>query len=1135
MATLYDNIEYNFKEGLHEILALPGAKRADFCVGYFNLRGWKHIEDQIEHLEGEEIYETDSKENETKVKRVVRLLVGMHRPDEEFLRILYSGKSELMGHDDIQKALRKTVESFKQQLIIGNPTKEAEDTLRHLSQQMKDGKVRVKLFLRYPLHAKLYITHFPGLRPSQQIIMGSSNLTYSGLFGNGELNTDFMDSDHVKKLSDWFNERWEDKQSIDITNQLIEIIDNSWAGEKPIPPYYIYLKTAWHLSREARNGLREYILPEPFRSELFEYQKNAVQIAAKYITNEKRKGAMIGDVVGLGKTLTACAISKIFEDNFGGASTLIICPANLTEMWEKYIKKYDLKATVHSMAKNIDVEGSRVYRLIIVDESHNLRNSSGKRYQNIHRLIEHQNSSVLLLTATPYNKDFSDLGNQLKLFIDEDQDLGIRPENYIRELGDEYIFADEHPDVDIRSIKAFGYSQHPDDWNELMKLFLVRRTRSFIKKTYAKLDKETGRYFLLYPNGNKFYFPDRIPKSLTFETTPGDQYTRLYSDKMVDLMGGLKLPRYGLLNYYDIRYNDKLNGSEKKIIDNLSKAGERMMGFVMSTFFKRIDSSGYSFLLTLCRHILRNAVYYYAITHNLELPIGDTNSIYDAFTDEDEGLGEGQEENKLAFEREGKLYISTDWNDYLKRAAEYYEVLKQKNNCKWIGSKYFKPYLQKKLKSDSMSLIEMIKLCGEWFPENDKKLQALIQLLTKTHGNEKVLIFTQYADTANYLGEQLEKVGIKNVGVATGNSSNPTEIAEKFSPLSNQINPPIPKDRELRVLVATDVLSEGQNLQDSHIIVNYDLPWAIIRLIQRAGRIDRIGQEAKEIYCYSFFPAKGVEDIIRLRERLNQRINENAQVIGSDETFFEGNEQNLRDMFNEKSGILDNDDDNDVDLGSQALQIWETGIKKEPELAKIIPELPDVIYSTKQAKGNEGNGVITYTRTYNDFDVLTWLDENGEIISQSQKRILQAMECEPDTPELLPLENHHELVSDTVKTIARENQNLGGILGRRMSTKARVYNLLLTFLKNDAVDNIFYDGNRIDSLKAALDEVYNYPMFDSTRISLGRMFYAKKSPDEIVDYILELRENGNFCNIPPENADINKDPKIICSLGIRKL
>src|SRR5204863_3688532 len=149
----------------------------------------------------------------------------------------------------------------------------------------------------------------------------------------------------------------------------------------------------------------------------------------------------------------------------------------------------------------------------------------------------------------------------------------------------------------------------------------------------------------------------------------------------------------------------------------------------------------------------------------------------------------------------------------------------------------------------------------------------------------------------------------------------------------------------LRVLVATDVLSEGQNLQDCAIIVNYDLPWAIIRLVQRAGRIDRIGQQADQIRVYSFLPAEGVERIIRLRARVRQRLQENAEVVGTDEAFFEDDryDQVVRDLFTEKAGIFDGDADTEVDLGSYAYQIWKNAIDQQPELQRIIADLPTVV------------------------------------------------------------------------------------------------------------------------------------------------------------------------------------------------
>ena len=322
MARIYDNINLNFSKGLHDIINNHGVKRLDFCVGYFNLRGWNLVVDEVDKIEGDTIYEGD-----IKLHRVCRLLIGMHRPPEEIVRSLYTNiKNNLTDSEDVKRYKRHIAADFRKQLTLGIPTKNDEITLRKLSTQLKEGKVAVKLYLKEPLHAKLYLAHRPADNFSSiQAIMGSSNLTYSGLTGQGELNAEFGDSDSAEKLANWFNDRWEDRLCIDITAELIDIIDDSWASDKSLPPYYIYLKTAYHLSQEARNGISEYNLPIEFQNELFEFQSTAVKLAARHL--ERRGGAMIGDVVGLGKTITACAVAKVYEMR-NACSTLIICPAN---------------------------------------------------------------------------------------------------------------------------------------------------------------------------------------------------------------------------------------------------------------------------------------------------------------------------------------------------------------------------------------------------------------------------------------------------------------------------------------------------------------------------------------------------------------------------------------------------------------------------------------------------------------------------------------------------------------------------------------------------------------------------------------------------------------------------------------
>lgn len=1125
MSKIFDNSteDKKFKKVLKEVISEDGVKRIDMCVGYFNLRGWDFVSDEVDNLEGAYVYENDER-----IFRTARLLIGMYQAPEEIIRKQY-GKTVFPDSDYVQKCKKKIAEDFRRQLLIGKTTKRDEDTLRILVRQLESKKLAVKLYLRESLHAKLYLAHNPNSNLKKIFsFMGSSNLTYSGLTGNGELNIEVDDTNNATFLDLWFCDHWEDKFAVDISEELIEVINNSWASRKEISPYYIYLKTAYMLSGDVRTGMADYTLPPMFKKDLFEFQETAVKIAAKHLNNDKRKGAMIGDVVGLGKTITACAIAKIFEQQYY-ASTLIICPANLQEMWQKYIKDYDLKADVTSMQKKMDIDNMKYYRLVIIDESHNLRNSEGSRYHNIKDLINAMDCRVLLLTATPYNKDFSDLGNQLKLFIDPDVDLGIRPEQYISELGGERQFLMKHSEVFIRSIHAFEQSDKTEDWRELMKMFLVRRTRTFIKENYAETDPKNGRKYLQFKNGHRSYFPDRIPCALKFKTEKDDQYSRLYSEEMIELMRELKLPRYGLSKYIDEKKIEVAGKTDKQLLQNLSRAGQRMMGFCMSTFFKRIDSCGYAFLLTIYRHILRNMVFIYAIDYKLKLPIGDENALPDDFMEDDDqnqipGI---PPEERIIKEENGIISFSTNPELYIDAAKKYYESIINVggNNVKRIDSQYFKRSLKQQLKKDCDILFKMIEQCGVWMTREDQKLKELKKLLTETHSNEKVLVFTQYSDTADYIYRHLKKYGIENMGCVTGNTQNPTKLVEHFSPKSNKVE--IPSKDELRVIIATDVLSEGQNLQDAHIIVNYDMPWAIIRLIQRAGRVDRIGQEAEQILCYSFFPAEGVEKIIKLRSRLNDRINENANVVGSDEIFFEGNAQNLKDLFNEKSGVLDEEDDGNVDMASYAYQIWKNATDANPELKKIVPAIPEKAYTTKQNTGRSiDEGVVTYAKTSSDADMLTWIDTKGRIVTQSQLTILKAMACDATTPAVEPLEEHHTLVDKALEAIDEMNVKTSGVLGSHFSTKYKVVNMMESYMRQSPLF-------ATEALKEAIDQIYNYPIREQSKFTLGQMLKRGDMAEDFANYLVEMYNANQLCIVAEETE--GKDAHVICAMGLRNL
>jgi len=1119
MPKIYDNIENHLTKGLNETLEL--SQRTDFCVGYFNLRGWKEVADKIDSLSGATVVE-----GKDDVHRICRLLVGMQKMPIDILRDYFSKDDDhIIDQAEAVKLKKRLAQEFKDQLTIGTPTEADEKALRKLSQQMKDKKVVVKLHLRYTLHAKLYLAYSNDKRVPVVGFLGSSNLTLAGLAKQGELNIDVMDQDAANKLAIWFDDRWKDRWCIDITEELIEIIDNSWAADRLVSPFHIYLKIAYHLSREARAGINEFKLPKVFQKELLEFQQKAVLVAAHHL--HKRDGVVIGDVVGLGKTITATALAKLFEDDFF-LETLIICPKNLVEMWEDYAHKYQLRAKVISQSKvQTTLPNLRRYRLVVIDESHNLRNDQGSRYRAIKSYLEENDSKVILLSATPYNKTYLDLSNQLRLFISDDKDLGISPEQYIESIGGQVQFTSQHTETFIRSIKAFEKSHFSDDWRELMRLYLVRRTRSFIKNNYAETDPTNGRKFLTFADGSKSYFPDRIPKRVEYvfdPKDPKDQYAKMYSTKVVDIINDLELPRYGLQQYLNEKPLIKPTKDEEQIMQNLSRAGRRLMGFCRTNLFKRLESSGYSFLLSLSRHILRNYVFVYAAQNHLPIPIGkNISQNLDDYLEDNDTDNDGEDKNHL------KLILKEE--TYLQKAKELYTLFASdsyKNRFDWIRSEFFANSLQQNLINDSKEIIKILNIGKDWNPDEDRQLNALYELLTKKHSKEKVLVFTQFADTAYYLTEQLKKRGITQIESVTGDDENPTGLAQRFSPYSNQKSDIIKSGQELRVLITTDVLSEGQNLQDAHIILNYDLPWAIIRLIQRAGRVDRIGQKAEQIFCYSFLPEDGIEAIINLRRRLTQRIEENANVVGSDETFFDGDPVNLADLYNEKSGILDGeDDDTEVDLASLAYQIWKNATDANPELNKIIPDLPNVIYATKHNdEAPEKEGVIVYTRTSEENDVLAWVDNKGKIITQSQHTILKAAQCTPDTKPKYKLEKHHELVKSGIDFIREEEKNTGGSLGKKTGVKYRVYMRLDRYCKE-------YEGTLFvnEQLKKAVDDIYKYPLKEFARETLNRQLKAGISDDQLANLVISLREEDKLA-IVNEDEQPNKEPQIICSLGL---
>ncbi len=1130
MPTIVDNIEVNLLEELKKFVG--SATEARFCVGYLNLRGWNALGALIDRLPA------NHKDPPCKV------LVGMVQPDLPLDEELYSDPH--IDRTYLTEQRQKLLREFEKQIVAGVPTRTAQSSMRRLLEQIRNGTVQIKLYTRRPLHAKLYLLSRKDTITPLIAYVGSSNLTYAGLAQQGELNVDVVDQDAAQKLLRWFNERWNDQSAIDIGGELDKMVDASWASEciQKIDnlPYLVFLKVAYHLSEDARLGEREFQVPALFRDVLLDFQVAAVQLAGRLLY--RHGGVLLGDVVGLGKTLMATALARLFQE-FDDSNTLVICPPNLVSMWEYHLQKYQVTGRVLSLGKVLDEIPYVVrYRTLIIDESHNLRNREGKRYRAILEYIEQNEPRVILLTATPYNKQYGDLSNQIRLFVDEKQSLPVRPERFLQEWRqqgkNEADFRATYQ-APVDSLVAFEKSTYPEDWRDLMRLFMVRRTRHFVMRHYAHFDEQSRRHYVMV-NNRRYYFPVRRPKTITYRSDGTTGYDRLYNEEVLRVIEQLALPRYGLGGYVQTSLQNVPAG-ERQILDDLNRAGKRLIGFCRTNLFKRLESSGHTFLQSIERHILRNLITLYALQNGLEVPIGTQDAVRldTAISDLDDELLESENGNDARRDIDNTLFVleataerapDALYQRLYQKAEEYYNLYRSQfhSRFKWVSAKYFQQTLARDLEQDSKALLALLCKAVPWNTDDEPKLRSLLELVNEQHPYEKIAIFTQFADTAEYLAQFLKDQGVADVECATSATADPVSIARRFSPNAN--GGLRQGETEVRVLIATDVLSEGQNLQDCHIVVNFDLPWAIIRLIQRAGRVDRIGQTHDTVLVYSFLPADGVEEVIRLRNRLLDRLKQNQEVIGTDESFFgEKAAKALHDLYAERVGVLDDDeDDADVDLTSLALEAWQNASEQHREQAQ---KLPMQVYAIRPhpEKDDDPQGIISFVRLYRGeerHDMLMRLDKNGNVVSQSLSTLFQRLQCEPNTPNLPDepeLLDVFDLQKKVLQAARAETQSGAGALGTYRNLRRRLY---------ERLSHIVSEGKLRSDLRQQAERLrellYKYPLRSRAEDAIRQHLHLDISDEQLVQALWQMQEEDRLVRI-----EVTQEARveIVCTVGLR--
>lgn len=1006
-----DNQALSLADVLNAVLTERAHNSLDIASAYFSITGYRELRENLAKL------------------RSFRLLLGFEPKSGPDVGLRFDARS-------INIALRGDLdrEPFTEETL-----RLVEDLIAFL----RHPEVAVRLYEQGFLHAKCYL--FYGERGGQAAlfdrflpfigIVGSSNFTGPGLRTNRELNLahkTLLDEEEVNDaparaaaeqsagsrasdsvsdtnrrvlksevgaraildLAEWYERQW--GLSRDFKDELIQLLDASKFGTFEYTPYQVYLKAIYEylrddLGEQPSVGTRSAV-------ELAEFQDDAVKKARKILA--KYDGVLIGDSVGMGKTWIG---KKLLEDSayLQRMKALVICPASLRDMWEKELASATIAATVLSQEEVGQAEGKfNPYDyadadVILVDESHNFRNRNAQRYGNLETLIAANGrrgrsggrKKVILLTATPISNTIFDLYNQLVLFTGNDRAYFAGAG--IGDLFRYFVIARRGEDGDSGSVALFN----------LLEEVVVRRTRAFIRQAYPNATIE----------GRPVKWPERKLRTVRYdlETT----YQGIY-ENIVAGIDNLRLAHYSLESY-------KKPEAQK---DHLEEGREQaLVGIFKSQYLKRLESSVDSFRISIGRALAYVKTYE---EYLLDGKLIDSSSFEKA-------------SRFLAREDEEDDAIPVSLAEELDANAESRDIIKSLPHLE--PALYDLRALHKALSKDVEILTEIWDLIKDIKPERDAKLERLKRLLDGELEGQKILIFTYYKDTARYLYRELgqEKAAKWRASIGNPNirrldsGASPRERSatiQKFSPRSNKKPELIGTEDEIDVMISTDVLSEGQNLQDCGILVNYDLHWNPTRMVQRAGRIDRIGSEFDTILIHNLFPEAGLDRLLGLVKSLSLKIQSidqigflDASVLG--EVVHPRNFNSLKRIREEDGSVID-EQERFMELASSEFLLQELRGLLQSGAQEMLEALPDGIHSGLRKSGSRGlffyftapdgksGGRQHFWRYY---------DAVADQIIDNRFVIANLISCASDTPRVIGdldvFAVYEKVISDVLKSV----------------------------------------------------------------------------------------------------------------------
>lgn len=830
----------------------------------------------------------------------IRILIGMNTNKETYE--LIKGEIEnlsFFSHREVKDNIENDIiEEFNN----SDDGKEVEAGIQKFIEWIKSKKIEIRAYPSHKIHAKLYIMTFKeGDRDIGRVITGSSNFTYSGLQDNLEFNVELKNRSDYEFAKQKFEELWND--SVDVSEKFVQTIEQKTWFSQNISPYELYLKFLYEYFRDELNTDEEIFvkyLPENFKR--FEYQEQAVINAKKIL--EEYGGVFISDVVGLGKTYIATMLAGQLDGR-----TLVIAPPALIDKrnpgsWPNAFVDFHISGDFESIGKLDDIlkKGTDKYKNIIIDEAHRFRSETTVSYEKLAEIC--RGKRVILVTATPYNNSPKDILAQIKLFQNPKKST-------IPNLPDlESFFT--YLDSRLKKIdREKNYEKYLEIVKEnakeirerVLKYLMVRRTRTEIEK-YFKEDMEK----------QNIKFPEvKDPISLYYQLNK--QEDEIFMETVELITKKFKYSRYTPLLYY------------KNEITELEKQSQKNMGsFMKVLLIKRLESSFYAFKCSIDRFITSYEMFINEFKKgNVYVSKKHINKIFELLENDDDA-----EIQKLIDEGKAERYNAKDFRkEFLIDLENDLEILL---NIKAMWSKITR----------------------------DPKLETLIYklkqepILTKN----KLIIFTESKETANYLAEQISKNVTKKVLLFTGSSGHDVKerVIENFDARVRY-----PKD-DYRILISTEVLSEGVNLHRSNVVINYDIPWNPTRMMQRVGRVNRIDTTFATIYTFNFFPTVQAESEIELTKIARSKIEAFLTILGGDASILtEGEPVTSHELFNrltsKKTIIGEEEEESEL----KYLRIIKEIRDNQPELFEKIKRLPKKARTAKIGNVNSST-LITYFR-----------------------------------------------------------------------------------------------------------------------------------------------------------------------------